>query len=363
MNATALQAVDTGADRAAATADQGLSHGARLLIAFEAVDRLPVLSEARREFVTLLARPGVPDGPLLAAIGAEPALAAALLRFANRYGGASAATPAGALDSLGRDRARTIALELPGYALGGRPDPWIDEVSAFRAHGLAVSRTARRIAREIGASQPERVATAALFHDVGRLVMTQVHRDRAALRLGAGTPAERVAAEVQAAGVDHAAIGGVVARRWSLPQAVASAIEHHHSPEAVGMSGIVRLADLLVHHAAGARIGTPELQDAAGRISLPGRALSTLMYDGPGDDGVAHADDPCPLTPRQLELIRALAQGRQYKEIAHDLGLSASTVRSHLHFAYERLGVSDRAQAVLIAASRGWIGPVSVGAR
>jgi len=87
------------------------------------------------------------------------------------------------------------------------------------------------------------------------------------------------------------------------------------------------------------------------------------MYAGPEDGRETDAGDPCPLTPRQLELIRALGQGRQYKEIAHDLGLSPSTIRSHLHFAYERLGVSDRAQAVLMASSRGWIGPVAIRTR
>jgi DNA-binding NarL/FixJ family response regulator len=57
----------------------------------------------------------------------------------------------------------------------------------------------------------------------------------------------------------------------------------------------------------------------------------------------------------QLRVIRELAQGKVYKEIAADLKLSPSTVRSHLHGAYDRLGVSDRAQAVLMCANEGWL--------
>jgi DNA-binding NarL/FixJ family response regulator len=44
-----------------------------------------------------------------------------------------------------------------------------------------------------------------------------------------------------------------------------------------------------------------------------------------------------------------------YKQIAAELGLSTSTVRTHLHNVYGKLGAMDRAQAVLIATERGWI--------
>jgi DNA-binding NarL/FixJ family response regulator len=50
-----------------------------------------------------------------------------------------------------------------------------------------------------------------------------------------------------------------------------------------------------------------------------------------------------------------LAEGKVYKQIASELGLSSSTVRTHLHRVYLRLGVVDRAQAVLIATERGWL--------
>lgn len=64
---------------------------------------------------------------------------------------------------------------------------------------------------------------------------------------------------------------------------------------------------------------------------------------------------PCPLSSRELEVLVALADGKVYKQIAHDMSLSVSTVRSHLHHAYAKLGVPDRAQAVLLATKRGWI--------
>jgi DNA-binding NarL/FixJ family response regulator len=53
--------------------------------------------------------------------------------------------------------------------------------------------------------------------------------------------------------------------------------------------------------------------------------------------------------------VRELATGKVYREIAESLQSSNSTVRTHLHNAYRKLGVNDRAQAVLLCAEHGWL--------
>ena len=67
------------------------------------------------------------------------------------------------------------------------------------------------------------------------------------------------------------------------------------------------------------------------------------------------AAEPCPLSRREIDALRGLAEGKVYKEIATEMGLSASTVRTHLHNVYRKIGAADRAQAVLVARERGWI--------
>jgi DNA-binding NarL/FixJ family response regulator len=64
---------------------------------------------------------------------------------------------------------------------------------------------------------------------------------------------------------------------------------------------------------------------------------------------------PCPLSTREVEILTRLAQGNVYKQIALELSLSTSTVRTHLHNIYGKLGAVDRAQAVLVATERGWL--------
>ena len=59
------------------------------------------------------------------------------------------------------------------------------------------------------------------------------------------------------------------------------------------------------------------------------------------------------LTGRELEVLRAVAQGERSKEIAVRLGISERTVKAHLASIYNRLGVDNRAAAIAVAAQKG----------
>ena len=52
------------------------------------------------------------------------------------------------------------------------------------------------------------------------------------------------------------------------------------------------------------------------------------------------------LTPRQQDILRLAAQGLHYKEIADQLKLSQRTVTNHFHQIYQRLGVTNRVEAL-----------------
>lgn len=61
------------------------------------------------------------------------------------------------------------------------------------------------------------------------------------------------------------------------------------------------------------------------------------------------------LTERELEVVRAMAQGKSNKEIAGDLGISAKTVRNHASTIYRKLRIFDRTQAVIYAVRHGLV--------
>lgn len=64
----------------------------------------------------------------------------------------------------------------------------------------------------------------------------------------------------------------------------------------------------------------------------------------------AAATDGEVLTPREVEVTRLVGQGLPNKQIASQLGVSVTTVRSHLNSVYEKLGQSNRVELALYAA-------------
>jgi DNA-binding NarL/FixJ family response regulator len=82
---------------------------------------------------------------------------------------------------------------------------------------------------------------------------------------------------------------------------------------------------------------------AAGHVQLSPQASAFLL------GAVRVPQPPDPLTPRELEVLRLLAQGHSNKEIARRLHLAGETVKFHLRHILAKLGVQSRTQAVLVA--------------
>jgi putative nucleotidyltransferase with HDIG domain len=338
---------------------QNEGHGRRLTLAFEALEAFPALAESRNRLLAVISKDHVATADVVAAVESDVALITAVLRLANQAGEGRTRvdTVVSAVETLSPQTVHAIANRVRTFDFFERASVWDAAPERFRLHALATQHAADRLAAEVGYEHRDRLTVTSLLHDVGKLVLlhaypgypSQVHR-------GARTPEERIHAERRELGVDHALVGGVLIRRWGLPSTVAGPIERHHNPDAEGEAAFIRLADMLAHYEQGGRVSPTELLQTARAVGLGPQELRRVMYELPNANVQRQRHvDPCPLSGRELGVLQRLAEGKVYKQIAHELTLSTSTVRTHLHNIYGKLGAVDRAQAVLIATERGWL--------
>ncbi|MEW6439863.1 MAG: HDOD domain-containing protein [bacterium] len=153
-------------------------------------------------------------------------------------------------------------------------------------HSMAVALAAGRLASGLGILPRDELFTAAILHDVGKIVLgTTVEVDGVEILEAAGR--ERVSFEVaeqRVLGIDHAEVGSVLLQSWNLPAEIVEVVRWHHQP-AGSRSGsthldVVHVADA-VCILSGIATGVEGLQyrpcpQAAARLSLKNRLLEEV---------------------------------------------------------------------------------------
>ena len=103
-------------------------------------------------------------------------------------------------------------------------------------HSVAASLGAEVIASIAPIMVPPESVTAALLHDIGKLVLGRfLTPDLLQAIADARVEDERseVQAELDVLGVHHGELGGLLCRHWGLPDRVATAVTYHHAPDKV----------------------------------------------------------------------------------------------------------------------------------
>lgn len=204
----------------------------------EAAHALDPLPASTSRLTALVTRPDVDLREVAQVVSYDQALTARLLRVANSAASASRnpiATVRDAVVRLGSGVVLTFAIgtsakkamqrALPEYGLGE---------GALWRHAVAAALAAEHIkALSKKGGIPPEAFTAALLHDIGRLVLARfldadVREILAHGNGGARLPS--IALEREVLGVDHAELGSLVAENWKLPDTIAHAIRHHHDP-------------------------------------------------------------------------------------------------------------------------------------
>lgn len=101
-----------------------------------------------------------------------------------------------------------------------------------------------------------------------------------------------------------------------------------------------------------------QLRDAVRAVCAGGRVIDPAIAPAAVQRAAAPrlaSRGPCPLSRREVEVVRRIAAGRAVREIASDLHLSAHTVRNHLKSTYRKLGVHSQVEVAVHALRRGLI--------
>jgi len=170
-------------------------------------------------------------------IAYDQALTLKLLRGANSAASASA-TPVTsvqeAVSRLGTSRLVALAVasaarpqlcqQIPAYGL--------DEGALWR-HSVAAAVAAETMPNFCGTTVPSEVFTAALLHDVGKLIMGRFLSPDDLRFIAEARDVDHLSqleAEALILGVHHGELGGLIAQHWDLPPRVVQGIIYHHNP-------------------------------------------------------------------------------------------------------------------------------------
>jgi two-component system, NarL family, nitrate/nitrite response regulator NarL len=150
-------------------------------------------------------------------------------------------------------------------------------------------------------------------------------------------------------GLDAASIA-TTARREGLPTRVVVLADAVDGP-GVHAALSAGAAAYLTKDSSGADVADTLRAVAAGDVVLTSPAMTSLGRE----IRLRHRSDRPWLTDRERQILVLVADDFTTPQIAALLQLSAATVKSHMHGAYQKLGVSDRGSAVAVAMRLGLI--------
>lgn len=110
---------------------------------------------------------------------------------------------------------------------------------------------------------------------------------------------------------------------------------------------------VLARDATGEEIVAATRAAAAGLAAFPSALMDGVLRAAPSPARESAAAPDAELSPRELEVLRMLAEGLGNKQIAGRLGVSEHTVKFHLGSIFQKLHASTRTEAVTIGLRRG----------
>jgi len=247
------------------------------------VESFPSMPGAAARLLTMLDNPEITAAEIEAVLRYDPGLTSGVLRLANSsyFGFAQRiGSLRQAIVMLGTKQLVQMVMAtcmstimnqgVQGYDMGAG-DLW--------RHSIAVSVASEGLVRALKLAPEEEIFTAALLHDVGKLVLGAfVQQGKADMAVDVATEQEFQEMEKQILGIDHAETGARILEAWSFPQRIIDAVRYHHRPDAVDpadtMIDLVHVANVLCRMI-GVGIGNDGLQYAPAPGAIERLGLKT----------------------------------------------------------------------------------------
>jgi putative nucleotidyltransferase with HDIG domain len=198
-------------------------------------DFLPPAFELIPKLLALLDDPETNSDTLADIIRADAGLTTDVLHAANKAGVGGVCR----VDSLQQAITRLGLREIYRLLTYIITSPGIMSLDAFGfqrvdlwQHSVACGIGAQILARNFADQDPEIAYTAALLHDIGKLVMVQVAKADYLAMIDSCEPANQphFRAEQREFHCDHALVGSLLLKRWKFPENIIAAVKFHHDP-------------------------------------------------------------------------------------------------------------------------------------
>jgi putative nucleotidyltransferase with HDIG domain len=239
------------------------------------VGELPSAPESYFRLVAELKSPGVSVHRVADIVEEDIGMSAKILQFVNSafFGiRRRVSDPQQAISLLGLSTVTALVLSIKVFGLFDGARGHALNAGALASHSLSVATWARSIARaeRTDTQLQDDTFTAALLHDVGKLVLAAHLTDRyaEASQLAARESCPAWMAEREVFGADHAHVGAYLLGLWGFADTIVEAVAYHHEPERCDCVAFVPLtavhaADALYHQS---HVG--EWAGAASALSL-----------------------------------------------------------------------------------------------
>lgn len=216
------------------------------------LDSLPAAPGVVGQVLALTAEPDFAMDRLVRLVRMDPAITAHVLKMCNSpYYGLrhKVASLDHAIAVLGVNALVDVVLSSGLLRVfGDRPHQgYLLKRGQLWRHSVACGLIAQKLSDRFKDFNSSIIFTAALLHDVGKLVLNQFV-NQSFYEIESLIVEQRyslVEAEKEVLGIDHASLGGIVVEKWAFPEEIISAISYHHQPmSATGSKTIVMLTAL-----------------------------------------------------------------------------------------------------------------------